>query len=73
MLAARTIEVIRTERGLGQRQLAARCAALGRPLSNTMLSRIELAKRRCDIDDLVAIAEALQVSPLTLLQGPGAT
>ncbi|MFH9177996.1 XRE family transcriptional regulator [Streptomyces albogriseolus] len=42
-------------------------------MSNTMLSRIELTKRRCDIDDLVAIAEALQVSPLTLLQGPGAT
>ncbi len=42
-------------------------------MSNTMLSRIELAKRRCGIDDLVAIAEALQVSPLTLLRGPGAT
>ncbi|MGW3015756.1 hypothetical protein [Streptomyces longwoodensis] len=37
------------------------------------LSRIELAKRRCDIDDLVAIAAALQVSPLALLQGPDAT
>ncbi|WP_261957118.1 helix-turn-helix domain-containing protein [Streptomyces nigrescens] len=65
--------ILRTERGLGQRQLAARCTALGRPMSNTMLSRIELAKRRCDIDDLVAIAEALQVSPLALLQDPGAT
>ncbi|MER7799865.1 helix-turn-helix transcriptional regulator [Streptomyces parvulus] len=73
MMAARTIEILRTERGLGQRQLAARCTDLGRPMSNTMLSRIELAKRRCDIDDLVAIAEALQVSPLALLQGPGAT
>ncbi|CQR62764.1 Helix-Turn-Helix Domain Protein [Streptomyces leeuwenhoekii] len=71
MLAARTIEILRTERGLGQRQLAARCTALGRPMSNTMLSRIELAKRRCDIDDLVAIA-ALRVSPAALLQGPGA-
>ncbi|MCC8335245.1 helix-turn-helix domain-containing protein [Streptomyces sp. R1] len=73
MLAARTIEILRTERGLGQRQLAARCTALGHPMSNTMLSRIELAKRRCDIDDLVAIAEALQVSPLALLQAPCAT
>ncbi|MDT0613585.1 helix-turn-helix domain-containing protein [Streptomyces lancefieldiae] len=72
MLAARTIEILRTERGLGQRQLAARCTALGRPMSNTMLSRIELAKRRCDIDDLVAIAAALQVSPAALLPGPGA-
>ncbi|MFC7981331.1 helix-turn-helix domain-containing protein [Streptomyces sp. NPDC057336] len=71
MLAARTIEILRVERGLGQRQLAERCSALGRPMSNTMLSRIELAKRRCDVDDLVAIADALQVSPLVLLQGPG--
>ncbi|QHC30598.1 helix-turn-helix domain-containing protein [Streptomyces sp. HF10] len=73
MLAARTIEILRTERGLGQRQLAARCTALGRPMSNTMLSRIELTKRRCDIDDLVVIAEALQVSPAALLPGAGAT
>ncbi|MFI7393297.1 helix-turn-helix domain-containing protein [Streptomyces tendae] len=72
LTVARTIENLRNERGLGQRQLAARCTALGRPMSNTMLSRIELAKRRCDIDDLVAIAAALQVSPAALLQGPGA-
>ncbi|WP_443042288.1 helix-turn-helix domain-containing protein [Streptomyces sp. B21-105] len=36
---------------------------------NTMLSRIERAQRRCDIDDLVALAQALRVSPLALLQG----
>ncbi|MFE6178406.1 helix-turn-helix domain-containing protein [Streptomyces sp. NPDC056464] len=66
---ARTIEILRTERGLAQRQLADRVTALGRPMSNTMLSRIERAQRRCDIDDLVAIAEALHVSPLALLDG----
>jgi hypothetical protein len=33
-----------------------------------MLSRIERAQRRCDVDDLIAIAEALLVSPLVLLQ-----
>ncbi|MGW4101674.1 helix-turn-helix domain-containing protein [Streptomyces sp. NPDC004976] len=71
MLAGRTIGILRVERGLGQRQLAERCSALGRPMSNTMLSRIELAKRRCDIDGLVAIADALQVSPLVLLHGLG--
>jgi transcriptional regulator with XRE-family HTH domain len=72
LTVARTIENLRIERGLGQRQLAERCSAFGRPMSNTMLSRIELAKRRCDVDDLVAIAAALQVSPTALLQGPGA-
>ncbi|MEU5699006.1 helix-turn-helix domain-containing protein [Streptomyces aurantiacus] len=65
---ARTIEILRTERGLAQRELAARVSALGRPMTNTMLSHIERAQRRCDIDDLVALAQALLVSPLVLLQ-----
>lgn len=65
----RTIEVLRTERGLAQRELAARVTALGRPMTNTMLSRIERAQRRCDVDDLVALAQALRVSPLALVQG----
>lgn len=68
---ARTIEILRTER-VAQRELAARVTAIGRPMSNTMLSRIERAQRRCDIDDLVALAQALRVSPLVLLQGPSA-
>lgn len=65
--AARAIEHMRTERGLTQHQLAARCAALGRPITNTALSRTERAHRRCDVDDLVAIAAALGVSPVVLL------
>ncbi|MFF0683926.1 helix-turn-helix domain-containing protein [Streptomyces tendae] len=68
--AARTIEILRTERGLSQRELAARVTALGRPMSNTMLSRVERAHRRCDIDDLSVIAEALHILPVVLLQGP---
>lgn len=71
--AARTIEILHTERGLSQRQLARRVTALDHPMSNTMLSRIERAQRRCDIDDLTAIAEALHVSaPVLLRGGPGA-
>ncbi|MEV0553845.1 helix-turn-helix transcriptional regulator [Streptomyces sp. NPDC050597] len=68
--AARSIEILRTESGLSQRQLAGRVTALGHPMSNTMLSRIERIQRRCDVDDLVVIAEALLVSPLVLLQRP---
>ncbi|MDT0462870.1 helix-turn-helix domain-containing protein [Streptomyces gibsoniae] len=64
---ARTIEIVRTERGLSQRRLAARVTAVGRPMSNTMLSRIERAQRRCDVNDLVALAEALHVFVLVLL------
>ncbi|MCX5394039.1 helix-turn-helix domain-containing protein [Streptomyces sp. NBC_00094] len=58
-VAAQAIERIRMARGYSQRQLAARVTALGRPMTFTALSRIERAVRRCDIDDLVAIAAAL--------------
>ncbi|MFI6689943.1 helix-turn-helix domain-containing protein [Streptomyces sp. NPDC050485] len=64
---ARAIERARTARGLAQRQLAARVTVFGRPMTVTMLSRIERRRRRCDVDDLVAIAAALDVCPLDLL------
>ncbi|MDX3611972.1 helix-turn-helix domain-containing protein [Streptomyces europaeiscabiei] len=65
--SARAIERIRLARGLTQHQLAVRCTALGRPMTNVALSRTERARRRCDVDDLVAIATALGVPPETLL------
>ncbi|WP_438290967.1 helix-turn-helix domain-containing protein [Streptomyces sp. HUAS TT7] len=68
--AARAIERTRTARGYSQRLLATRVTAQGRPMTFTALSRIERRVRRCDIDDLVAIAAALGVSPCTLLGGP---
>ncbi|WP_342751735.1 helix-turn-helix domain-containing protein [Streptomyces cahuitamycinicus] len=64
---ARALEHLRLVRGLTQHQLAARCTALGRPMANTALSRTERARRRCDIDDLVALATALGVPPAALL------
>ncbi|QSY50493.1 helix-turn-helix domain-containing protein [Streptomyces griseocarneus] len=68
--AARASERARIARGHSQRQLAARVTALGRPMTFTALSRIERTVRRCDIDDLVAIAAALGIPPQTLLAGP---
>ncbi|MFC9812726.1 helix-turn-helix domain-containing protein [Streptomyces virginiae] len=65
---AHAIERLRTSRGFAQRELAARVTELGHPMINTILSRIERTRRRCDVDDLVAIAAALGVSPLALLQ-----
>ncbi|MFJ6797674.1 helix-turn-helix domain-containing protein [Streptomyces sp. NPDC091268] len=65
--AARAIERTRVARGYSQRQLAARVVALGRPMTFTALSRIERTVRRCDIDDLVAIAAALGTLPQALL------
>jgi transcriptional regulator with XRE-family HTH domain len=66
--AARNIEILRTERGFPQRELAARVTVLGRPMPNTMLPRIERVQRRCNSDGLTAIAGALHVSALALLQ-----
>ncbi|MGA4866849.1 helix-turn-helix domain-containing protein [Streptomyces lavendulocolor] len=71
--AAHAIErarTARTARGYSQRQLAVRVTALGRPMTFTALSRIERTVRRCDIDDLVAIATALGIAPQTLLASP---
>ncbi|MEV8030851.1 helix-turn-helix transcriptional regulator [Streptomyces sp. NPDC086182] len=70
---ARTLEIRCTERRLAQRELPARATGLGRSISNPTLFRVERAQRRCDIDDLVVIAEALLVSPLGLPQRPTAT
>ncbi|MFD4240176.1 helix-turn-helix domain-containing protein [Streptomyces sp. NPDC058525] len=65
--AARAIERTRVALGYSQRQLAAHVVALGRPMTFTALSRIERTVRRCDVDDLVAIAAALGVPPQVLL------
>ncbi|XUM03614.1 helix-turn-helix domain-containing protein [Streptomyces venezuelae ATCC 10712] len=67
--AAHTIERTRAARGYSQRQLAARVTALGWPITFTALSRIECTVRRCDIDDLVAIATAPGIAPQALLAG----
>ncbi|WFS11847.1 helix-turn-helix domain-containing protein [Rhodococcus aetherivorans] len=40
---------------------------LGRPIAQLGLRRIEAGERRIDVDDLVALAAALGVSPITLL------
>ncbi|MEV5813906.1 helix-turn-helix domain-containing protein [Streptomyces mutabilis] len=64
---ARAIERMRLALGLTQHQLAALCTAMGRPMTNTALSRTVRAHRRCDIDDLVLIAAALGVPPADLL------
>lgn len=55
-------------RELTLRDLAARLADIERPIQLTALSKIERGQRRVDIDDLMALATALQVSPSVLLE-----
>ncbi|MFI5883412.1 helix-turn-helix domain-containing protein [Streptomyces sp. NPDC051554] len=52
---------VRTRKGWDQKQLSERLAAIGRPMSPSVISKIEQGDRRIDVDDLVALAVALQV------------
>jgi hypothetical protein len=49
------------------RELARRLEELGRPIDASGITKIEKGKRRVDVDDLVALAVALNVSPNALL------
>lgn len=71
----RTQEVIaslRSRRGLSFRELSDRLTELGRPVPTLGLARIEKGERRVDVDDLVALALALEASPNTLMLPPDA-
>jgi transcriptional regulator with XRE-family HTH domain len=61
---------IRKQQQLHQRELAARLAAIGRPMLSTVISKIEQGDRRVDVDDLLALSAALNISPLDLLLPP---
>jgi len=69
---AANVRVLRNERGLDLADVSETMTALGRPLSLNGLSKVERGKRGIDVDDLVALALALDVSPLRLLLTPGA-
>lgn len=48
-------------------KLAAKLEEIGRPIPTLGLRKIESYERRVDADDLIALAVALEVSPITLL------
>lgn len=69
--ARRTLTRLRKAAGLSLSDLSARMDGVRR-LSVSGLSKLETGGRKMDIDDLVAIAAALDVSPLAILFGqPG--
>ncbi|MBI5821383.1 MAG: helix-turn-helix transcriptional regulator [Verrucomicrobia bacterium] len=60
---------LRRKRGMTQEQFAARCSKLGLELSRVTLSKIE-SQLRCITDtELLALAEALNVSPGAFFRG----
>lgn len=58
---------LRRRRGWDQKRLAQLVSEAGRPMSASMVGKIETGARRVDVDDLVALAFALEVSPGRLL------
>lgn len=64
------IAQLREWRGLTLAELSARLVLLGRPIIATGLHKIEKGTRRVDVDDLVALALALGVTPTRLLLPP---
>ena len=58
---------LRKRRGWDQKRLAELATEAGRPMSASMVGKVEAAARRVDVDDLVALAFALEVSPARLL------
>ncbi|HZN80480.1 MAG TPA: helix-turn-helix transcriptional regulator [Mycobacterium sp.] len=58
---------VRNRQGLTLRDVADRLAGIGRPMAHNTVSEIERGARRVDVDDLMALAVALGVSPVTLL------
>lgn len=52
------------------RSLSARLGEIGRPILPSGITKIEDGTRRVDVGDLVALAEVLDVSPVTLLMPP---
>jgi transcriptional regulator with XRE-family HTH domain len=58
---------LRKSQNLSYAQLSRRLTELGCPIAPLGLTRIREHQRRVDVDDLVALALALDVSPATLL------
>ncbi len=58
---------MRQEKRLTMDQLAERMRDLGHPILKSGISKIESGDRRVDVDDLVALAIALEVNPNRLL------
>jgi transcriptional regulator with XRE-family HTH domain len=60
----------RERKQLSLQQLSDRLTKAGRPILPSGISKIEQGDRRVDVDDLVALADALGTAPGALLQGP---
>jgi transcriptional regulator with XRE-family HTH domain len=65
---ARNLRRLRERRNLTLQALSERLSELGRPILASGLSKIEQGDRRVDVDDLAALANALDTVPSQLLE-----
>lgn len=65
--SGRLLRAQRQRQGMYQQDLANRCAALGRPIDRSQISRFERDERRPNPRDLKAIVEALGIDVDALL------
>jgi len=66
-IVGRNVARLRGGSGVSARELATLAAELGTPLSQSGISDIENGRRTVSVDQLTALATALDVSPLSLL------
>lgn len=64
---ADNVKRVRFARRLTQEGLSERLREIGRPIPPASIGKIEIGLRQVDVDDLMALAVALDVSPLGLL------
>ena len=64
---ATNVQAIRKRRNMSQQDLARALAELGRPMQPSAIAKIEAGDRRVDVDDLAALAVALNVSVARLM------
>lgn len=64
---SKNIRRTREQRGLTIYELAAKLQAVGRPVAPSAVAKMERAERQVTVDDLVAVALALNTSPISLL------
>ncbi|WP_157487932.1 helix-turn-helix domain-containing protein [Leifsonia sp. Root1293] len=64
---AENVKRLRGELNLKQSELSERLSALGQPIPTASIGKLESGLRKVEVDDLMAIAVALNVSPLALL------
>jgi transcriptional regulator with XRE-family HTH domain len=64
---AANVRRLRDRRGLSTYQLSGALKAAGQPIAPSSITNIEAGRRRVDVDDLMALAAVLGVSPAALL------